>query len=436
MGTLNIINCERGYRAKRSELGEVRYQPKGSCCKLNVYNWLHDIPDDRAYRVFEVRFKNTHKDFFYNVNNLPLENGDIVAVESVTGHDIGIISACGPVVLMQMNRQNERLEIPDMRKIYRKAKPVDIEKWQGAIAREHKLMIRTRQIAAMLNLNMKVGDVEFQGDGTKATFYYIADDRVDFRELIKLLAGEFRIRIEMKQIGARQEAGLIGGIGVCGRELCCTQWIADFVSVNTSVARWQDMSLNPQKLTGQCSKLKCCLNYEADTYAEAHKDFPEVTHPLDTAEGLAYLQKTDVLKGVMWFSFDPYNPITQIAVPVARVKEIIELNSKGEKAEYLLDDDDIAAVATDFISAVGEGSITRFDSSRRRNPRQRSRQQQSRNINLPLAPTPQAPEAASEKIPPSPRPENRPAPPKNRNNRRRRSNNNTNEKRNNNNALS
>jgi cell fate regulator YaaT (PSP1 superfamily) len=394
----------------------MSYQPKGSCCKLNVYNWLRDIPEDRLYRIFEVRFKNTHKDFFYNVNNLPLENGDIVAVESPTGHDIGIISACGPVVPMQMKRQNETLALSEMRKIYRKAKPVDIEKWQTAIAREQTVMIKSRQIAVQLNLNMKIGDVEFQGDGTKATFYYIADDRVDFRELIKILAGEFRIRVEMKQIGARQEAGLIGGIGVCGRELCCTQWIADFISVNTSSARIQELSLNPQKLAGQCSKLKCCLNYELDTYIEASKDTPEVKTPLDTAEGLAYLQKNDVLRGVMWFSFDPYNPITQIPVPIVRVKEILDMNSRGEKPEYLLDDDDLPE-PSDFISAVGEGSITRFDPSRRRSRSSRRRRP--------------ARSAAPAAAPPESAPASRPDPQNSRRTRSRRRNNN--EQRNNNN---
>jgi cell fate regulator YaaT (PSP1 superfamily) len=258
--------------------------------------------------------------------------------------------------------------VADLKKIYRKAKPADIEKWQEAIAREHRVMIKTRQIAAQFRLNMKVGDVEFQGDGTKAIFYYIADDRVDFRELIKALADEFHIRVEMKQIGARQEAGLIGGIGVCGRALCCAQWVSDFMSVNTSVARTQDLSLNPQKLAGQCSKLKCCLNYEAATYAEAQKDFPQVKNPLETVEGPAYLVKNDVLKGIMWFTFDPRNPVNQIAVPIARVKQIIELNRKGEKAEFLVENNHIPSSMPDFISSAGEDSITRFDRSKKRRP--------------------------------------------------------------------
>ncbi|MDR0692757.1 MAG: hypothetical protein LBF69_06950 [Prevotellaceae bacterium] len=366
MRLLNIINCERGYRAGQTAPGEIRYIPHDGCCKLNVYNWLRDIPEDRAYQIFEVRFKNTHKGFFYNINNLPLVKDDIVAVEASSGHDIGIISAAGPIVLLQMKRQNITANVAELKKIYRKAKPADIEKWQEAIAREHRVMIKTRQIAAQFKLNMKVGDVEFQGDGTKAIFYYIADDRVDFRELIKALADEFHIRIEMKQIGARQEAGLIGGIGVCGRALCCAQWVSDFMSVNTSAARTQELSLNPQKLAGQCSKLKCCLNHEAATYAEAQKDFPQVKNPLDTIEGPAYLVKNDVLKGIMWFTFDPRNPINQIAVPVARVKQIIELNRKGEKAKFLVEDNHTPSAMPDFISSAGEDSITRFDRSKKR----------------------------------------------------------------------
>lgn len=373
MSTLNIINCKRGYKAGKNAQGEMQYMPHDGCCKLNIYNWLRDIPEDHTYQIFEVRFKNTHKGFFYNVNNLPLAKDDIVAVEATSGHDIGIISASGPIVLLQMKRQNMKTDMQEMRKIYRKAKPNDIEKWQEAIAREHHVMIRTRQIAAQLKLNMKVGDVEFQGDGTKAIFYYIADDRVDFRELIKVLADEFHLRIEMRQIGARQEAGLIGGIGVCGRELCCAQWVADFMSVNTSAARVQDLSLNPQKLAGQCSKLKCCLNYEAATYAEAQKDFPQLRNPLDIMDGLAYLQKTDVLKGIMWFSYDPRNPVEQIAVPVARVKQILELNRKGEKANFLVEESSTPAATPDFISSAGEDSITRFDRSKKRNNHSRNR---------------------------------------------------------------
>ena len=343
------------------------------------------MPIDKTYDLFEVRFKNTHKGFYRNVNGLPLEKGDIIAVEAATGHDIGIVSCSGPLVELQIRYSRIKSDY-EFKKIYRKAKPADIEKWQEVIAREHGIMIRSRQIAAQLKLDMKIGDVEFQGDGTKAIFYYIADERVDFRELIKIFAEEFRIRIEMRQIGARQEAGLIGGIGVCGRELCCAQWVSEFMSVNTGSARVQELSLNPQKLAGQCSKLKCCLNYEVAVYVDAQKDFPEIKNPLETIDGTFYWQKTDVLKRLMWFSSDPHLPINLTAIPVDRVKEIIEINRQGKKIDNLVDENSViaAAATTDFISSAGEDSITRFDKNekkiKRHNPKHHHRgnqQQQS-----------------------------------------------------------
>jgi len=373
-----IINCERGFVAtKPAAQPEYSYTPKEGCCKLSVYDWLHDLPSINTNDIFEVRFKNTHKGFFRNVNNLALAKGDIIAVESATGHDIGIVSCVGPLVKLQMKRHKIK-DNYEFKKIYRQAKPADVEKWQEAIGREHQVMIKSRQIAARLKLNMKIGDVEFQGDGTKAIFYYIADERVDFRELIKVLADEFRIRIEMRQIGARQEAGLIGGIGVCGRELCCAQWIAEFMSVNTSSARVQELSLNPQKLAGQCSKLKCCLNYEMAAYVDAQKDFPTVKNPLDTVDGLAYWQKTDVMKRLMWFSYDQRTAVNLIAVPVDKVKEIIELNRQGKKAEALMEHKGergggISAAAPDFISSAGEDSITRFDKKKKSNNKRPNR---------------------------------------------------------------
>ena len=361
-----IINCHRGYTARQNAQKEYIYTPKDGCCKLQVFNWLNDLPTHRTYDLFEVRFKNTHKAFYRNVNGLQLEKGDIIAVEAASGHDIGIVSCVGPLVEIQIRHSRIKPDY-EFRKIYRKAKPADIEKWQEAIVREHGIMIRSRQIAADLNLNMKIGDVEFQGDGTKAIFYYIADERVDFRELIKIFAEEFRIRIEMRQIGARQEAGLIGGIGVCGRELCCAQWISEFMSVNTGSARMQELSLNPQKLAGQCSKLKCCLNYEVAVYVDAQKGFPEVKNPLETLEGTAYWQKTDILKGLMWFSSDPHIPVNLTAVPVERVKEIVALNRQGKKPDCLVDESyNPPVAATDFISSSGEDSITRFDKSERK----------------------------------------------------------------------
>jgi cell fate regulator YaaT (PSP1 superfamily) len=275
----------------------------GRCAKLDVYDWLGDVlnvanPTD----LVEVRFKNTRKDYFRNVNNLKLNPGDIVAVEANPGHDIGIVTLTGDLVLEQVQKHKVTLINGEMRKIYRKAKQADIDKWKEAMALEHETMLKSRQITARLGLDMKIGDVEYQGDKTKAIFYYIADDRVDFRQLIKILAETFHIRIEMKQIGARQEAGRIGGIGPCGRELCCATWISSFVSVTTNAARYQDISLNPQKLAGQCSKLKCCLNYEVDTYIDAQRDFPPNNIPLETEAGTYFFQKADIFKRTYWYS--------------------------------------------------------------------------------------------------------------------------------------
>ncbi|MEG0498710.1 MAG: regulatory iron-sulfur-containing complex subunit RicT, partial [Alistipes sp.] len=255
------------------------------CFKLHETAWLEEYPDNVPTDIFEIRFKNTRRGFYQNANNVPLKRGDIVAVEASPGHDIGIISLTGDMVAKQMRRTGFNPLNGEFKKIYRLAKPYDIERWQEAIEMEHETMILSRQIAAEMGLNMKIGDVEYQGDKVKAIFYYIADERVDFRELIKVFAERFHIRIEMKQIGARQEAGRIGGLGACGRELCCASWIASFTSVTTGAARTQDISLNPQKLAGQCSKLKCCMMYEYDTYVDARKDFPRLREPLQTLDG-------------------------------------------------------------------------------------------------------------------------------------------------------
>ena len=345
--------------------------------KLSTYDWLSDLPQTAIeHDVFEVRFKNTRKGYYRNANKLTLKKGDIVAVEASPGHDIGIISLTGELVARQMKKTGVHPNNLDFKKIYRKAKPTDVEKWQEAIAREQETMIKSRQIANRLKLNMKVGDVEFQGDNTKAIFYYIADERVDFRQLIKDLAEAFKIRVEMRQIGARQEAGRIGGIGSCGRELCCSTWITNFSSVTTNSARHQEISLNPQKLAGQCSKLKCCLNYELDAYVDAQKEFPKVSEPLQLFDGLAFLQKTDILKGLMWFSAAPDSTLNLTAVSVDRVKEIIALNRRGVKADKLLGEigEEMLAKAKlmqepDFKNVVGEDSITRFDRSGKRSSR-------------------------------------------------------------------
>ncbi|MPM52186.1 hypothetical protein SDC9_98942 [bioreactor metagenome] len=285
--------------------------------------------------------------------------GDTVVVEAANGHDVGIVTLSGPVVLPQLRRNKIDILNYEFRKIFRKAKALDIERWQEAIAREHTTMIRSRQIAVSLNLNMKIGDVEFQGDGTKAIFYYIADERVDFRQLIRCFADEFRIRVEMKQIGARQEAGLIGGIGVCGQELCCSRYMSDFKSITTQAARTQDLSLNPQKLAGQCSKLKCCINYEAAAYIDAHTNIPHLRGPLETEEGPAYLVKTDTLKGVMWFSYEQNSMTNMFPLEAQRVVEIIRLNRKGVVVPNINPRKE--AKLPEFMSAVGEDSISRFD---------------------------------------------------------------------------
>lgn len=336
----------------------------GTCSKLNVYDWLDDVinianPTD----LVEVRFKNTRKDYFRNNTNLKLNPGDIVAVEANPGHDIGIVTLTGDLVPEQMKKHKVTLINGDIRKIYRKAKQADIDKWKEAIALEHQTMLRSRQIAIELQLNMKIGDVEYQGDKTKAIFYYIADDRVDFRQLIKILADTFRIRIEMKQIGARQEAGRIGGIGPCGREICCASWINNFVSVTTNAARYQDISLNPQKLAGQCGKLKCCLNFELDTYIDAQKDFPPSNLPLETENATFHYQKSDIFKRIYWYSQQGDQSGTLIAVPVDRVKEIIRQNQKGHKVFQLLQAPVSKPVVEKLVFEAGSDrdTLTRFD---------------------------------------------------------------------------
>jgi cell fate regulator YaaT (PSP1 superfamily) len=297
------------------------------------------------------------------VNNLKLDPGDIVAVEANPGHDIGIVTITGDLVMEQMKKHKVTLINGEIRKIYRKAKQADTDKWKEAIALEHQTMIRSRQIANELNLNMKIGDVEYQGDKTKAIFYYLADDRVDFRQLIKVLADTFRIRIEMKQIGARQEAGRIGGIGPCGREICCASWISNFVSVNTNSARYQEISLNPQKLAGQCGKLKCCLNFEVDTYLDAQKDFPPSNIQLESENGTWYYQKSDIFKGIYWYAQVGDRSGNLIPVPVNRVKEIIRINQKGKKVDRLLSESENKPVVEKmgFEAGSDHDSLTRFD---------------------------------------------------------------------------
>ncbi len=344
---------------------------RGLCAKgcgrknkqLNTYDYLADIPGNaEATDLVEVQFKNTRKGYYHNHNRLPLEKGDIVAVEATPGHDIGVISLTGRLVPLQIKKANLKSE-QEIKRVYRKAKPVDLEKYEEAKNREHGTMIRSRQIAKELGLQMKIGDVEYQGDGNKAIFYYIADGRVDFRQLIKVLADTFHVRIEMKQIGARQEAGRIGGIGPCGRELCCATWMKNFVSVSTGAARYQDISLNPQKLAGQCAKLKCCMNYEVDTYVEAGKRLPSREITLLTQDAEYFFFKADILGGLVTYSTDKRLAANLVTLTTARVFEVINMNRRGEKPEKLNNNE--TTDQTKPADLVEQESLTRFDKRRK-----------------------------------------------------------------------
>ncbi len=349
--------------------------PRG---KLNCTNWLADIPGtESGFDIVEVQFKNTRKGFFRNSLNLPLEQGDWVAVEATPGHDIGQITLTGPLVAKQMRKANIKPGT-EIKRVFRKARPVDMEKFEEAKAKENDTMIRARKIAEDLHLNMKIGDVEYQGDGNKAIFYYIADERVDFRQLIKVLADAFKVRIEMKQIGARQEAGRIGGIGPCGRPLCCASWMTNFVSVGTAAARYQDISLNPQKLAGQCAKLKCCLNFEVDSYVEAVKRMPAKEVRLETADATYFHFKHDVFKREIMYSTDKNVPANLVTMDADRAFEIIALNKAGEKPLTLQRDSESANTpASQYADILGQDSIARFDKKKKkRKPKQKQGAQQ------------------------------------------------------------
>ncbi len=364
------FDCFRGCSVERDGgSGETVCTYKPGCCKLEVYDWLKGVGQEQFDDLYEVRFKNTRKGVYVNTSGQSVKVGDLVIVESTSGHDLGIVTLEGQIVARQMACKGEKRPKEELRRIYRKAKAMDIEKWQEAIAREEETMIRARQIAKELGLDMKIGDVEFQGDGTKAIFYYIADGRVDFRQLIKVFAEEFRIRIEMKQIGARQEAGLIGGLGVCGRELCCANYITEFKSITTSAARVQDLSLNPQKLAGQCGKLKCCLNYEVATYLDAQSRIPRVSEPLEFEDGPAWLVKTDILQEMMYFSYEKGSLAELYPLPAEDVVEIIKMNRNGIRPESLKAG--FTPEAPEFVSAVGDDSISRFDEARKKKKRRK-----------------------------------------------------------------
>lgn len=360
--------------------------------KLNVYDYLHDFPEMQALtKMVEVQFKNTRKGFYINNNNIDLQKGDMVAVEASPGHDIGTVTLTGKLVDLQMRKYNYREDpVSGPKKIYRIARPNDIEKYEMAKAREQATMIRAREIASNLGLSMKIGDVEFQGDGSKAIFYYIADERVDFRQLIKDFASEFRIKIEMKQIGARQEAGRIGGIGACGREMCCSSWMTNFVSVSTVAVRYQDIAFNPQKLAGQCGKLKCCMNYEVDMYVEASRKLPSREIVLQTRENEYYHFKTDILLGKITYSTDKNMPINLETISKERAFQVIEMNKKGRKPFQLSSDDNNQTKETRFDNDIlGDESITRFDNKKRssQNKRRNRRNRPGGNRNRGTKPT-------------------------------------------------
>ena len=372
-------NISRGYPISAID-GDINNCKSIYSGKLSVFDWMNDIPEGiDKNNIYEVRFKNTRKGY-YNSNGQQYVVGDIVAVEASPGHDIGIVSLTGKLVWNQLRKHNINPQ-SEFKTIYRKVKPTDIEKWKEAIALEESTMIESRKIAADLNLDMKIGDVEYQGDKTKAIFYYISDNRVDFRQLIKVLAERFHIRIEMRQIGARQEAGRIGGIGPCGRELCCSTWMSKFVSVTTTAARYQELSLNPQKLAGQCCKLKCCLNYEVDAYIDERKDFPPADVPIITVNGKAYYQKTDVFRRLMWYSVGDANSLELLPISVEKVKEYQEMNRRGEKVEFEAEQvgNQASGNDVDFSQVVGQDSLTRFDSQRKKKKKKHHRSDRNKS---------------------------------------------------------
>ena len=338
--------------------------------QLNTYDWLADVPgNSETTDLVEVQFKHTRKGYYHNVNNLPLKKGDIVAVEANPGHDIGVVTLTGRLVKLQLKKANLK-SADDIKRVYRIARQLDMDKFREAKAREHETMIESRQIAKDLGLDMKIGDVEYQGDGQKAIFYYIADERVDFRQLIKDLAAAFHVRIEMKQIGARQEAGRIGGTGPCGRELCCATWMKNFVSVSTNAARFQDISLNPQKLAGMCAKLKCCLNYEVDDYIEAGRRLPGRDVVLQTLDADYFLFKSDILSGMVTYSTDKNIAANVETITAERARQIVDMNRRGEKPESLLESGKAKPQKT-HVDLAG-GDINRFDKAKKKKKKKKS----------------------------------------------------------------
>jgi cell fate regulator YaaT (PSP1 superfamily) len=359
-----------------------KYCSEDGCPRAKLYstNWLEDVSDSSDFDVVEVTFKNTRNGYYRNPDGLPLKIGDIVAVEAAPGHDIGRVSMVGRLVALQMRKNATRGDKESLKKVFRFATAADMEKFEAARSREHATMIRARKIAEELSLNMKIGDVEYQGDGAKAIFYYIADERVDFRKLIRVLADAFKVKIEMKQIGARQEAGRIGGIGPCGRPLCCSSWMTHFVSVGTGAARLQDLSMNPQKLAGQCAKLKCCINFETDIYAEAVKKLPPKDVQLETLDATYYYFKPDIIAGKVTYSTDKKIPANLVTIDAARANEIIALNKQGVKVESLeATTKKTKKTEEAYVDLVEQESLTRFDKSKNRRNKKGKQQKGNRN---------------------------------------------------------
>jgi len=384
--------CDRGLC--RSAVGRQDRQ-------LNTYDWLADVPGNAdTTDLVEVQFKHTRKGYFHNVNNLSLKKGDIVAVEASPGHDIGVVTLTGRLVNLQLKKANLKSE-DDIKRIYRLARQIDMDKYREAKAREHETMIESREIAAGLGLKMKIGDVEYQGDGQKAIFYYIADERVDFRQLIKDLAAAFHVRIEMKQIGARQEAGRIGGTGPCGRELCCATWMKNFSSVSTSAARFQDISLNPQKLAGMCAKLKCCLNYEVDDYVEHGRKLPNREVVLQTQDADYYYFKADILAGLVTYSTDKRIAANLETITGERAKQIIEMNRRGEKP-LDLQPDDAQKQPEGPVDLLAGDSITRFDKAKKKKKKKKGDKQLAQAEQSPQAPQPSQPAQPKKQKSPKP----------------------------------
>lgn len=353
------------------------------CNKLTVFDWLSNmqLPDgQQSFNYVEVRFKNSRKEYYKNAENLQLKIGDIVATQSETGHDIGMVTLTGELVRVQLKKRKIKYDVDDFPKIYRIASQTDVDKWKAAREKEEPMKVRARQIAIRLDLQMKISDIEFQGDASKATFYYTADQRVDFRQLIREYATEFKTRIEMRQIGLRQEAARLGGIGSCGRELCCSTWLTDFRSVTTSAARYQNLSLNPQKLAGQCGKLKCCLNYELDSYLDALKDFPKQNQKLYTEKGTAVCQKVDIFKGLMWYCYEG-EWMNWHTLTTSQVHEIVAKNKAKEKVASIEEyaSEHIIEEKVEFENVVGQDSLTRFDQPATKRKKRKKRRNNNRS---------------------------------------------------------